>query len=121
MQKGTTLMSTAGLAEAKPRSLGDPALKEKLQALRQTDNYTNVYYLVRTCLYFALVIGSAVAFDICRPMWGISWWRNVPVAIVTIILVGAGQHQLSGLAHEAVHHIFFRNRWFNDLASDLFC
>ena len=33
--------------------------------------------------------------------------------------VGAGQHQLSGLAHEGAHHILFRNRWFNDLASDL--
>ncbi len=114
-------MASASLAAAKPKSLGDALLKEKLQQLRQTDNITNLYYLARTYVYLALVIGSAVAFDIYRPAWGLSWWWNVPVAVVAIVLVGAGQHQLSGLAHEAVHHILFRNRWLNDLASDLFC
>jgi fatty acid desaturase len=46
---------------------------------------------------------------------------NIPVAVVAVVLVGAGQHQLSGLAHEAVHHILFRHRYLNDLASDVFC
>jgi fatty acid desaturase len=113
-------MATVGVA-AKPRSLGDAALKERLQELRQTDNLTNWYYVLRTYLYLALVIGAAVAFDVGRPAWGLVWWWNVPVAVVAIFLVGAGQHQLSGLAHEAVHHILFRNRYLNDLASDLFC
>ena len=49
----------------------------------------------------------------------ISFWWNVPVTLVAIVLIGAGQHQLSGLAHEGVHHILFRNRKLNDLASDL--
>jgi fatty acid desaturase len=114
-------MASVSVPQAKPRSLRDADLKEKLQELRQTDNYTNVYYLVRTYVYLAMVIGGAVAFDVWRPAWGLSWWWNVPVAVVAVVLVGAGQHQLSGLAHEAVHHILFRNRWLNDLASDLFC
>jgi len=33
----------------------------------------------------------------------------------------AGQHQLTRLAHEASHHILFKNRYWNDLASDFLC
>ena len=44
-----------------PKSLKDPAL-EKLQELRRTDNLTNWYYLARTYLYLALVIGGTVWF-----------------------------------------------------------
>jgi fatty acid desaturase len=114
-------MASATLTEAATKSLKDPGLKETLQELRQTDNWRNIFYLLRTYVYLALVIGGAVAFDLYRPVWDLGWWWNIPVAIVTIVLVGAGQHQLSALAHEAVHHILFRNRWLNDLASDLFC
>ena len=78
-------------------------------------------YLCRTYLYFVLVIGGAVWFDQHRAAAGWSFWWNVPVGLLTILLVGAGQHQLSGLGHEGAHHILFRNRWFNDLASDLLC
>jgi fatty acid desaturase len=39
--------------------------------------------------------------------------------LVAVVLIGAGQHQLSGLAHEGVHHTLFRNRKLNDIASDL--
>jgi fatty acid desaturase len=114
-------MASATLAESAPKTLKDAALKETLQELRQTDNWRNAFYLLRTYVYLALVIGSAVAFDLSRPAWGLGWWWNIPVAIVAIVMVGAGQHQLSALAHEAVHHILFRNRWLNDLVSDLFC
>jgi fatty acid desaturase len=114
-------MATATLADTKSKSLKDAALKETLQQLRQTDNWRNLWYLLRTYLFLALVIGGAVAFDLWRPVWDLGWWWNIPVGLVAILLVGAGQHQLSALAHEAVHHILFRNRWLNDLASDLFC
>jgi fatty acid desaturase len=99
-------------------SFSDPRIKEALQELRQTDNVTNLYYLARTYLYFALVIGGAIAiFE-----WN-DWspWLNIPIAIAAIILVGAGQHQLTGLAHEASHHILLKNRLWNDLVSDWFC
>ena len=105
---------------AEPRSLSDPALKAALQELRRTDNVTNWWYLVRTYLYLALVIGGAVWFFESRESLDVSWWLNVPVAVVAVVLVGAGQHQLSGLAHEGSHYILFRNRFVNDLASDLF-
>src|SRR3984957_8202120 len=112
-------MGSVGLVVPKENTLKDPGLKEHLQRLRQTDNWTNWYYLARTYLYFALVIDSAVLFDVWRLASGLSIFWDVPVFLVAIVLVGAGQHQLSGLAHEAVHHILFKHRYLNDLASDL--
>jgi fatty acid desaturase len=114
-------MAQAELATPRQKSLKDADLKEHLQTLRQTDNVTNLYYLLRTWLFFAVVIGGAVWFDLYRQAEGWSWLWSVPVFVVAVILVGAGQHQLSGLSHEGVHHILFRNRLWNELASDLFC
>jgi fatty acid desaturase len=102
-------------------TLADPRVKEKLQELRQTDNITNVYYLIRTYFYLALVIGGTVAFYHLREGWGLAWLWNVPVTVVAIMLVGAVQHQLTGLAHEAAHHTLFKNRFWNDFVSDWCC
>jgi fatty acid desaturase len=99
-------------------SLSDPRIKEKIQELRRVSNWTNVYFLCRTYLFLAAVIGGTIAFYVFND---VSWWLNVPVTIVAIILVGAGQHQLTALAHEASHHILFKNRYWNDLVSDWFC
>jgi fatty acid desaturase len=107
------------LADAPPKSLSDPALKVTLQKLRRADNVTNWYYLARTYLYLAAVIGGAVWFFEAREALGLPWLLNLPVAILAIVLVGAGQHQLTGLAHEGSHHILFRGRYLNDLATDL--
>ncbi|HVS36385.1 MAG TPA: fatty acid desaturase [Gemmataceae bacterium] len=114
-------MGGVQVSQPKGKSLKDAELKEKLQALRRTDNWTNLFFLVRIYLFFVVVIGGAVWFDLWRASAHWSVWWDVPVGLAAIILIGAGQHQLSGLAHEAVHHILFRNRWLNDLASDLFC
>jgi fatty acid desaturase len=98
-----------------------PELKEKLQELRQADNVTNFYYLLRTYLLLAVVIGGTVYFDFHCVEWGLSLWWAVPVTAVAIVLVGAAQHQLTVLAHEASHHTLFQNRWLNELVSDWCC
>jgi fatty acid desaturase len=36
-------------------------------------------------------------------------------------VIGAGQHRLTNLAHEASHYMLFRNRWLNEFISDWFC
>ena len=41
--------------------------------------------------------------------------------LVAITLIGAVQHRLAGLGHEASHYTFMRNRLLNDLIPDLFC
>jgi fatty acid desaturase len=110
-----------GLSTAKHKTLQDPELKEHLQRLRLTDNVTNWFYLVRTYLFLVVVIGAAVWFDLYRQAqdWSLLW--SVPVFALAILLVGAGQHQLSGLSHEGAHHILFRNRLLNEFVSDWFC
>lgn len=101
------------------KTLNDSALKAELQRLRVTDNVTNIWYILRTYLFLALVIGGTVAFCEWQQRAGFSFLWNIPVVFAAIVAIGAGQHQLSGLAHEGVHHILFRNRLFNDVASDL--
>jgi fatty acid desaturase len=102
-------------------SLQDPRVKERLQALRQTDNFTNILYFLRTYLFLALVIGGTLWFYHLQVTAGWHWAWNVPITVVAVIFIGAGQHQLTGLAHEASHHILFKNRLGNDLASDWLC
>ena len=51
-----------GLSTMKQKSLKDAELKEQLQEMRQADNLTNGYYLLRTYLFLALVLGGAVGF-----------------------------------------------------------
>lgn len=115
-------MATAELASAPANKLlRGAALNDVLQRVRRTDNVTNWYYLARTWLYLAAVIGGAIWFFHWRLENGLSFWWNVPVSMLAILLVGAGQHQLTGLAHEASHHILFKNRLMNDFVSDWFC
>lgn len=99
-------------------TLADPFIKDRLQTLRVTDNVSNLYFLARTYVFLALVIGGTLWFYQVND-W--SWWLNIPVSILAIILIGAGQHQLTGLAHEASHHILFKNRFWNDFVSDWLC
>lgn len=115
-------MSDAVVSSAcRTRSLRDPEVVEELQRLRQTDNWRNLLYLARTWLYLLAVIGGTVAFYSLTASHGGSAWWNVPVTLLAIVLIGAGQHQLTALAHEASHHTLLRNRYLNDLVSDWFC
>jgi fatty acid desaturase len=113
----TALQSSAAVIA----SLNDPRVKHKLHELRQTDNVTNIAYFLRTYLFLVLAIGGALGFYYLVDVNEWSWWWDVPVTMLAVILVGAGQHQLTGLAHEASHHILFKNRLGNDLASDWLC
>src|SRR3954454_17612315 len=109
------------VSTAMPKSLKDAELKDHLQRLRQTDNVTNWLYVARSYLFLALVLGGAIWFDQVRQAEGRCVMWSVAVFAVAVVLVGAGQHQLSGLAHEGAHHILFRNRRLNELVSDWFC
>ncbi len=103
------------------KTLNDRHLNSLIRPLRQVDNVTNFRYLLVDYLSLAAILTGAITFCHCRADWGLSWAWNVPVGTLAIFLVGAVQHRLAGLAHEGSHYILFRNRVFNELASDLLC
>jgi fatty acid desaturase len=112
-------MATATLESAP--SLNEPDLLRKVNALRETDNLTSWYYLAREWLFLAAVMGGTIALYYLLLARGWSLWWSVPVTIVTILCVGAGQHRLATLTHEAAHYMLFHNRLLNELVSEWFC
>jgi fatty acid desaturase len=101
--------------------LNDPDFLRRVNALRKTDNWTNWLYLLREYTFLALVIGLTVAW--CEFLWleGWSLWWAVPAVVVCNLCVGAGQHRLATLTHEAAHYMLFRNRLLNEFVSEWFC
>lgn len=104
-----------------PKALNDSYLKEQLQILRQADNITNFWYILAIYMYLGFVIAGTLAFYQHRESLGLPFWTNIPVTILAIFMVGAGQHQLTGLGHEGSHHSLFRNKKWNEFASDVLC
>jgi fatty acid desaturase len=113
-------MSVA-LSDRPALKLNSPELLRRVNALRRTDNWTNWFYLLREYLYLGGVVALAITFYLCREGWGLHWLWNVPVSLLAITLIGAGQHRLTTLGHEASHYILFRNRRLNELVSDFLC
>ena len=99
----------------------DAALHREIMRLREVDNHTNLLFLAVEYLSLAIVMAGAVVFAEYRDSWGLSWFWNVPVFAIAIILIGGIQHRLAGLGHESSHYSFMKNRTLNDLIPDLFC
>jgi fatty acid desaturase len=117
---GDASMSTT-VSERPALRLNSPDVLRRVNALRQTDNWRNWLYLAREYLYLGGVAALAIVFFAFRADWGLHWLWNVPVTIVAVTLIGAGQHRLTTLAHEASHYMLLRNRQLNELVSDFFC
>src|SRR5579884_4055401 len=98
-----------------PRTANDPDFLRQVAALRQPDNFTNWFYLAREYLLLAVPIAATIFLYEQAPLWA------APVILLTIIWVGAGQHRLATLTHEAAHYVLFRNRLLNELVSELCC
>jgi len=101
--------------------LKDPDLLRQVNVLRRPNNTTNWFYLAREYLYLVLVIALTIWFYHARAGWGLSAAWDVPISLVAIVLIGAGQHRLTTLGHEASHYMLFRHRLLNELVSDLLC
>src|SRR5437762_10630880 len=112
---------SAPLALTSDLTLNSPHFLKRVNALRRLDNSTNWLYLIREYLYLGLVVGSALTFFLLRAEWGYAWLWNIPVSLLAIVLIGAGQHRLTTLGHEASHYMLFRDRRLNELASDWLC
>src|SRR4051812_15680262 len=101
--------------------LRDPAFRQLLQDIRQTDNRTNWFYIARTWLYLLYVLALGVVGLEWAHWSGDGWGWAIPILIASAFLVGAGQHHLGVLGHEGSHRTLFRNRWLNEQASDWLC
>ena len=82
---------------------------------------TNWFYLIREYLVVGSVVGLTITFYIERESWGLAWAWNVPLTLLAIVVIGACQHRLTNLAHEASHYMLFRHRLLNEFISDWFC
>jgi hypothetical protein len=102
-------------------SLNDPIVAARVKEFRKPDNTTNWLHLAHVYLFLGAVAGLTLAFYFYREDWGLSWLWNIPVTILAVILLGAGQHRLTTLGHEASHYMLFHNRLLNELASDFLC
>src|SRR5258706_6057780 len=111
----------AALGPASDLTFNSRQFLRRVNALRRLDNTTNWFYLAREYLYLGLVTGLALAFFLLRADWGYAWLWNIPVSLLAIVLIGAGQHRLTTLGHEASHYMLFRNRLLTELVSDFLC
>jgi fatty acid desaturase len=111
----------ATLPAAAQQELNTPDLQRRVNALRSIDNVTNWLYLAREWLILAAVLGVTLSFYLNYEEWGLHWVWTVPVTLVAIVLIGACQHRLTNMTHEASHYMLFRNRLLNELVSDWFC
>ena len=100
------------------RELEAADIQKRVNALRTIDNTTNWIYIVREHLLAGLVVGSTILFYASREDLGLAWAWNVPVTLLAVLVIGACQHRLTTLAHEASHYMLFRNRKLNELVSD---
>jgi fatty acid desaturase len=91
---------------------------DALQRLRVRDNRTNWRYLAQAYAVITATIGTALGLEHHIRSAGASLLWMIPVAIATILIIGAAQHQLGGAVHEGTHFMLFADRRLNELASD---
>ena len=113
--------ATLDAAPPSTLQLNSPDLQRRINALRTIDNVTNWFYLAREYLFLGLTIGLTIAFYQNWADWGLGWAWNLPVTLLAITLIGAMQHRLTTLGHEASHYMLFQHRKLNELVSDWLC
>jgi fatty acid desaturase len=113
-------MATATIS--KPEALlTDPAFLRRVNELRALDNVTNWFYLAREYGFLVLVLGASVWLAEAILSGQAHWAWAIPWLIVANLCVGASQHRLATLTHEAAHYMLFKNRLLNECVSEWFC
>lgn len=90
----------------------------EMEALKSRDNWTNWRYLALNWLVIAGTLTLALLAENAILGAGYSWLAVLPIVVLTIIVMGASQHQLGGAIHEGTHFQLFANRTLNEAASD---
>jgi fatty acid desaturase len=103
------------------RALNDRDILQQIAQLRQADNVTNWLYLAREYVVLAALLSAALLpYELIRAGL-LAWPWAMPTTLAAIVCVGACQHRLATLTHEAAHYVLFRNRLLNELVSEWFC
>ncbi len=103
------------------KAFGVPLASRDLRDFRRVDDGINLLCLAREWGCIVLIAGGAIAFAETRETLGLHWGWNIPVFLLATTLLGALQHRLAMLGHDASHGTLLSNRLANDLAGDLFC
>jgi fatty acid desaturase len=111
----------ATVANHPAKALSNRQLLTEIKQYRQIDNWRNLAYIAQEWITGAAVLAVSIYLLHNWSAWGLHWAGAVGVWFVGVLLIGVVQHRLAGLGHEGAHYILFRNRHFNELASDLFC
>lgn len=89
--------------------LDDPTLVGDVKAISKVSNARAAWAIAQEWL----TIGTAIAFA----MYFNAWWSYLPA----IVIIGARQHALGILMHDATHFRLFTSRAANDGVSDWLC
>jgi fatty acid desaturase len=113
MQSATVAHVSSDAREGKPQNLN-----AEIKALSARDNWTNWYYVGQIWVVVALTVLACSWAQSELSSHGYHWAWQIPVVLFGVIVVGASQHGLGGVLHEATHFMLFSNRKLNDLAAD---
>jgi fatty acid desaturase len=91
---------------------------DEIAALKSRDNITNFRYIAGIYLVIAAAIVGGIWAVETYLAGGLPLYVLLPISVVSILAIGASQHQLGAVIHEATHYALFKNRKLNELASD---
>lgn len=103
------------------KTLNSRELNSLIHPLRELDNHTNLLYLGADYLTLFAVLAPTIWFCERHADLGFSWVWTLPVVALAVLIVGAVQHRFAGMAHEGAHYILVKNKFFNELISDVLC
>ncbi|MEM7147426.1 MAG: fatty acid desaturase [Verrucomicrobiota bacterium] len=83
--------------------------------------YRNLAWLSLDYLTAAALIAGTLYFWYHSAAWGLHFAWNIVVGIVSVLLVGAIQHRIGLMGHEASHYMLHPNRKANDILAELLC
>ncbi len=109
-------MSTPAVASN--RVGGQRFAPERIAALRELDNTTNIRVIVATWLVITVSVAASVWVYSAALSGAISFFWTVPMTIAAVLTIGAAQHQLGGIIHEGTHFLLFKDRKLNEFVSD---
>ena len=115
------LLAGAGDKSRSRSTDANSRLARLLKQYRQPNNSSNVRHLALDLISAVLLVGAAIWLCENYQSIGLHPVITVPVVGAMIVLIGAVQHRLAALGHEASHHVLFRNSWINELVSDCLC